>query len=282
MNSWPWREALSKRNALEGLLIGRSEQIKRVRSLVSEVANSPVDVLIHGETGTGKELVAQALHNMSSRKTKPFVALNCGGMPDTLLDSELFGHEVGAFTGAQRPRIGKIEYANGGTLFLDEVETMPMGMQVKLLRERKIERLGSNLSENVDARVIAATKDNLLQRAKQNSFRADLYYRLNVVSIRVPPLRERREDIPLLIEHFMLLASSRYGRPHPTIADEQRHRLMAHSWPGNVRELRNVRRMSGARHRQGRLRHHRGNLPQAKKTMRAIHSLTWSKLSNAV
>src|ERR1700738_3703303 len=139
MNSWPWREALSKRNALEGLLIGRSEQIKRVRSLVSEVANSPVDVLIHGETGTGKELVAQALHNMSSRKTKPFVALNCGGMPDTLLDSELFGHEVGAFTGAQRPRIGKIEYANGGTLFLDEVETMPMGMQVKLLRERKIE-----------------------------------------------------------------------------------------------------------------------------------------------
>ncbi|ARN23400.1 sigma-54-dependent transcriptional regulator [Piscinibacter gummiphilus] len=237
------RQALSDRNAIEGKLVGRSAQIQKVRSLVSEVANSPVDVLIHGETGTGKELVAQALHDLSCRKSRPFVALNCGGVPDNLLDSELFGHEAGAFTGAQRRRIGKIEYADGGTLFLDEVESMPMAMQIKLLRvlqERKIERLGSNQSVPVDVRVVAATKDNLLQRAQQNTFRADLYYRLNVVNIEVPPLRERREDIPLLMEHFMLMASSRYGRPHPSVSDDQMHRLMAHGWPGNVRELRNV------------------------------------------
>jgi two-component system C4-dicarboxylate transport response regulator DctD len=237
------RRALADRDSPESTLIGRSEQIKRVRALVAEVADSPVDVLIHGETGTGKELVAQALHNLSGRKPKPFVALNCGGVPDSLLDSELFGHEAGAFTGAQRKRIGKIEYAHGGTLFLDEVESMPMAMQIKLLRvlqERRIERLGSNVSEAVDVRVVAATKDNLLHRAQNNTFRADLYYRLNVVSIEVPPLRERREDIPILMEHFILLASSRYARPHITVTDEQMRRLMAHDWPGNVRELRNV------------------------------------------
>ena len=237
------RHALSNRSDLHGRLVGRSPQIARVRALVAEVAESPVDVLIHGETGTGKELVAQALHEMSNRKGGALVALNCGGLPDNLLDSELFGHEAGAFTGAQKRRIGKIEYANGGTLFLDELESMPMAMQVKLLRvlqERRIERLGSNVSLPVDVRVVAATKDNLLQRAQQNTFRADLYYRLNVVEIEVPPLRERREDIPLLMEHFMLLASSRYKRPNPTLSDEQMHRLMAHAWPGNVRELRNV------------------------------------------
>jgi DNA-binding NtrC family response regulator len=164
-------------------------------------------------------------------------------MPDNLLDSELFGHEQGAFTGAQKRRIGKIEHASGGTLFLDEVESMPMAMQIKLLRvlqDRVIERLGSNHRVAVDVRVVAATKDNLLQRAQQGSFRADLFYRLNVVSIEVPPLRERREDIPLLLEHFMLLASSRFDRAQPNVSDEQMHRLMAHAWPGNVRELRNV------------------------------------------
>ena len=237
------RQALSGRDAIEGRLIGRSPQIERVRRLVAEVADSPVDVLIHGETGTGKELVAQALHELSKRKSAPLVALNCGGVPDNLLDSELFGHEQGAFTGAQKRRIGKIEYAHGGTLFLDEVESMPMAMQIKLLRvlqERVIERLGSNHRVAVDVRVVAATKDNLLQRAQQGSFRTDLFYRLNVVSIEVPPLRERREDIPLLLEHFMLLASSRFARAQPSVSDEQMHRLMAHAWPGNVRELRNV------------------------------------------
>jgi len=237
------RLALSDRRGVDGKLLGRSPQMERVRKLVAEVAHSPVDVLVHGETGTGKELVAEALHEMSQRKSGHFVALNCGGVPDNLLDSELFGHEAGAFTGAQRRRIGKIEYADGGTLFLDELESMPMGMQIKLLRvlqDRNIERLGSNQRVPVDVRVVAATKDNLLQRATQGSFRADLYYRLNVVSIELPSLRERREDIPLLLEHFMLLAASRYGRGQPTLTQEQLRKLMAHPWPGNVRELRNV------------------------------------------
>jgi two-component system C4-dicarboxylate transport response regulator DctD len=237
------RRLLSAREGLAGQLVGRSPQIERVRRLVMEVADSPVDVLIHGETGTGKEVVAQALHEFSRRKAAPFVALNCGGVPDTLLDSELFGHEQGAFTGAQKRRIGKIEYASGGTLFLDELETMPLPMQIKLLRvlqERRIERLGSNQGLAVDVRVVAATKDDLQQRAREGSFRLDLYYRLNVVTIELPPLRERREDIPLLLEHFMLLAASRFNRPQPTVSTEQMHRLMAHAWPGNVRELRNV------------------------------------------
>jgi two-component system C4-dicarboxylate transport response regulator DctD len=224
-------------------LVGRSPQIEAVRQLVSRIAHSAVDVLIRGETGTGKELVAQALHELSGRKAAPLVALNCGGLPDSLLDSELFGHEAGAFTGAAKRRIGKIEHASGGTLFLDEVESMPMGVQVKLLRvlqERVIERLGSNQRVPVDCRVIAASKDDLLQRAQQGSFRSDLYYRLNVVTIDLPPLRERREDIPLLLEHFMLLAASRYGLPVPTVSPSQLQLLAKHAWPGNVRELRNV------------------------------------------
>ncbi|RCW64745.1 sigma-54-dependent transcriptional regulator [Pseudorhodoferax soli] len=237
------RKSLASRAGLESQLIGNSPQMQRVRHLVAEVADSPVDVLVHGETGTGKEVVAQALHTHSTRRGNPFVALNCGGMPDNLLDSELFGHESGAFTGAQKRRIGKIEHAHGGTLFLDELESMPPGMQIKLLRvlqERRVERLGSNEGMQVDVRVVAATKENLLQRAREGGFRLDLYYRLNVVTIELPALRERREDVPLLTEHFMLLAASRYNRPHPGVTQEQLRRLMAHDWPGNVRELRNM------------------------------------------
>ncbi|MEJ6003843.1 sigma-54-dependent transcriptional regulator [Paucibacter soli] len=237
------RQALALREGVAGKLVGRSPQIEAVRQLVARVAPSAVDVLIRGETGSGKELVAQALHELSGRRQAPLVALNCGGLPESLLDSELFGHEPGAFTGAQKRRIGKIEHANGGTLFLDEVESMPMGVQIKLLRvlqERQIERLGSNQRIPVDCRVVAASKDDLLQRAQQGSFRSDLYYRLKVVSIDLPPLRERREDIPLLLEHFMLLAASRYGLAVPAVSAAQLRLLMAHGWPGNVRELRNV------------------------------------------
>ncbi|OPF65613.1 MULTISPECIES: sigma-54 dependent transcriptional regulator [Hydrogenophaga] len=237
------RRALTLSEGLEGKLVGHAPAIARVRQLITEIADSPVDVLIRGETGTGKEVVARALHDHSRRRDAPYVALNCGGLPDSLLDSELFGHEPGAFTGAQKRRIGRIEHANGGTLFLDELESMPLGVQVKLLRvlqERCIERLGSNQSIPVDVRVVAATKDDLLARAQQGSFRADLVYRLNVVNIELPALRERREDIPMLLEHFMLLAASRYGRPEPRLPAAQLRQLMARDWPGNVRELRNV------------------------------------------
>jgi DNA-binding NtrC family response regulator len=237
------RRALSLSEGLAGRLVGQSPQIETVRRLVLDVARSPVDVLLRGETGTGKEVVAQALHDFSDRHKAPFVALNCGGVPDTLLDSELFGHEPGAFTGAQKKRVGKIEHAHGGTLFLDEAESMPMVMQIKLLRvlqDRTVERLGSNDRRPVDVRVVAATKDDLLQRAREQTFRADLYYRLNVVTIDLPALRDRREDIPMLMEHFMLLAASRYQRPVPTLGAAQLQRLVAHDWPGNVRELKNV------------------------------------------
>ncbi|MBQ0931857.1 sigma-54-dependent Fis family transcriptional regulator [Ideonella sp. 4Y16] len=237
------KQALARQAGGATRLVGRSPQMRAVRALIERVAGSDVDVLVRGETGTGKELVAQALHELSGRAKGPLVALNCGGLPDTLLDSELFGHEPGAFTGAAKRRIGKIEHAHKGTLFLDEVESMPMPVQVKLLRvlqDRVIERLGSNERVQVDCRVIAATKDDLLLRARDGSFRADLVYRLNVVTIELPPLRERREDIPLLLEHFLLLAASRYGLPMPELGESQRRALLAHDWPGNVRELRNV------------------------------------------
>jgi two-component system C4-dicarboxylate transport response regulator DctD len=237
------RRRLAHREGVEAALIGRSTLMESVRRRVQEVAGSAVDVLIRGETGTGKELAARCLHDNGPNARGNFVALNCGGMPETLLDSELFGHEVGAFSGAQKRRIGKIEHANGGTLFLDEVETMPMPMQIKLLRvlqERQLERLGSNQSIKVACRVVAATKEDLSALAQGDRFRADLYYRLNVVTIDLPPLRERREDIPLLFEHFLGQAAEKYQRPVPVVEPEEVHRLMAHDWPGNVRELRNA------------------------------------------
>ena len=237
------RQRLARIEGVEAKLIGRSPQMQRVRHLVAEIADASVDVLIRGETGVGKELVAQALHRLSRRRGGHFVALNCGGISEDLLDSELFGHEAGAFSGAQKRRIGKLEHANHGTLFLDELESMQMNVQVKLLRvlqDRVIERVGSNQQISIDCRIIAAAKTDLMDHVQAGTFRSDLYYRLNVVTIYLPPLRERREDIPLLLEYFMLLSASRFGRPQPKISTEQMNRLMAYSWPGNVRELRNV------------------------------------------
>jgi DNA-binding NtrC family response regulator len=237
------RRRLDHRDDLEARLIGRSSQMAKVRQLILDVAGAAVDVLIFGETGTGKEMVARCLHDLSGAKSENFVPLNCGGMADNLLDSELFGHEPGAFTGAQKRRIGKIEYASGGTLFLDEVESMPMNMQIKLLRvlqERVIERLGSNQQVPVSCRVVAASKEDLKLLSDQGRFRADLYYRLNVVRIELPPLRERREDIPGLYDQFLLQAAKRYNRPPPLVTPDAMRRLMALDWPGNIRELRNA------------------------------------------
>ncbi|MBT0962920.1 sigma-54-dependent transcriptional regulator [Denitromonas iodatirespirans] len=237
-----WRDPQAAQGSLERRLVGDSPAMQRVRQRVRDVADKAVDVLIHGETGTGKEMVARCLHELGGRARGHFVALNCGGLPDTLLDSELFGHEPGAFTGAARRRVGKIEHASGGTLFLDELESMPMAVQIKLLRvlqERVIERLGANQSIAVDTRVVAATKADLVALSAKDQFRSDLYYRLNVVTIDLPPLRERREDIPLLLACFMSEAAARLDLPVPELEPAQLQALMAHDWPGNVRELRN-------------------------------------------
>ena len=237
------RRQLDQRDRLEARLIGNSPGMVRVRGLIGALANSAADVLIHGETGTGKELVARCLHDASPRAKGNFVAINCGGLPETLFDSEIFGHEAGAYTGAGKRRIGKIEHANGGTLFLDEIESMPLPMQIKLLRvlqERTLERLGSNTPIPVDCRVIAATKEDLLGLSEQGRFRADLYYRLSVATLPLPPLRERREDIPLLFEHFLLQAAARHERAVPATLPGRIQQLVGYAWPGNVRELRNV------------------------------------------
>lgn len=237
------RAQISSGQNVETRIIGKSPQIQMVRRRIIDLGQASADVLITGETGTGKELVAQCLHDLSPRRAGNFVALNCGGMPENLIDSEIFGHEVGAFTGAAKRRIGKIEHANGGTLFLDEIESMPMPMQIKLLRvlqERKIERLGSNQVLDINCRVIAASKSDLRELSDQGRFRADLYYRLNVATLRLPPLRERRDDVGLLFEHFAHQAAARYGRPAPRLDSEKLQALMAYEWPGNVRELKNA------------------------------------------
>ncbi|MFP3517608.1 sigma-54 dependent transcriptional regulator [Pseudomonas sp. SIMBA_077] len=240
---WSLRRQLAERDSLEGHIIGRSPAMQQLRELIANVADTSANVLIEGETGTGKELVARCLHDFSRRKSQQFVALNCGGLPENLFESEIFGHEANAFTGAGKRRIGKIEHANGGTLFLDEVESMPLNLQIKLLRvlqERTLERLGSNQSIDVDCRVIAATKSDLDQLGKTGQFRSDLYYRLNVVTLELPPLRERREDILQLFEYFLQQSSLRFDRTAPELDNQTLSSLMSHDWPGNVRELRNV------------------------------------------
>ncbi len=224
-------------------ILGDSPSMQKVVATIDPILDISANILLHGETGSGKDAIARYIHENSPRSTHNFVAINCGAVPEHLIESELFGHEAGAFTGADKRRIGKIEYAHKGTLFLDELESMPMALQVKLLRvleEQRVERLGSNQVQEVDVRIIAATKADLKTLSDEGEFRADLYYRLNVVKVDIPPLRERKEDIPLLFHHFVLIAAARYDRESIPLDASQAARLMQHSWPGNVRELRNL------------------------------------------
>lgn len=237
------RQDLELQSAPGPRIIGNTTAIVQLRRMVQTIADAPADILIMGETGTGKDLLARYIHDHSNRREKNFVAINCGAVPENLIESELFGHEKGAFTDAKARRIGKFEHANGGTVFLDEIESMPMTLQIKLLRvleERAIERLGSNEVMPLDLRIIAATKADLRELSEQGRFREDLYYRLNVVRVDIPALRQRRDDIPMLFQHFALIASNQYGRPVTPLSAERMHSLMTHDWPGNVRELRNL------------------------------------------
>ena len=234
------KKALQSKDTLGPRIIGETTSIIHLKEMICKVADSHADILLYGETGTGKELVARSLHEQSQRRSNNFVAVNCGAVPENLIESELYGHEKGAFTGAESQRIGKFEYAQGGTLFLDEIESMPMQAQVRLLRvlqERSLERIGSNKAINLDIRIIAATKINLKEDA---NFRQDLYYRLNMVTLDLPPLRQRKEDIPALFHHFLLVAAARYGKAAPALPANSLQDLLRHDWPGNVRELRNA------------------------------------------
>ncbi|MFV0443978.1 MAG: sigma-54-dependent transcriptional regulator [Planctomycetaceae bacterium] len=233
---------LDEKFGFEGV-IGNSPAMHRVIEQLKNLATTDTTVLILGESGTGKELVARSLHQNSSRKNKPFVPLNISALPESILESELFGHEQGAFTGAATKRIGRIEHANGGTLFLDEVGEMPMETQVRLLRvleDRKITRLGSNDEKPINVRLLAATNADLKAMVDVGTFRRDLYYRISVVSITLPPLRERRGDIPLLVEHFLKEFQERQGRTVSGVSGRARQALTAYDWPGNIRQLRNV------------------------------------------
>jgi formate hydrogenlyase transcriptional activator len=223
-------------------IIGNSPALESVLEQVEQVAPTGSTVLVQGETGTGKELIARALHNLSSRCGRPFIKLNCAAIPFDLLESELFGHEKGAFTGAISQKIGRFELADKGTLFLDEVGDIPLALQPKLLRvlqEQEFERLGSGRTHQVDVRLVAATHRNLVEMVKRNEFRSDLYYRLNVFPIPLPPLRARREDIPALVEHFVEIYARRMGKQIDQISPETMSELTSYAWPGNIRELQN-------------------------------------------
>jgi DNA-binding NtrC family response regulator len=255
------RQQLDERFGV-GAMVGRSESMRTLFQLIDTVAASNATILITGETGTGKEMVARAIHQSSSRRPYRFVAINCSAIPETLLEAELFGHVRGAFTGAVGTRQGRIEQADRGTLFLDEIGTMPQALQMKLLRvlqEREFERIGDTRSVKVDVRVVAATNADLQKMVREGSFREDLYYRLNVIAVRLPPLRERADDIPLLVQHFVRkfhgaanpsVAGQETGRtgrepgrdagPLPLVSQDAMRRLMAFSWPGNVRQLENA------------------------------------------
>jgi DNA-binding NtrC family response regulator len=235
------RAQLDERHRFEGL-IGKSPAMKRLFQLLETIAATNSTILITGETGTGKEVVARAIHHNSPRKTHRFVALNCSAIPETLLEAEIFGHVRGAFTGAIGNREGRLEQAHRGTLFLDEVGTMSAALQMKLLRvlqEREFERVGDSKTTKVDVRVIAATNSDLQKMVAEGQFREDLYYRLNVIPVHIPPLRERRDDIPLLVQHFLEKFCGS-GTAAVTVSQEAMRRLMSYAWPGNVRQLENA------------------------------------------
>src|SRR5687768_2113351 len=236
------RSQLEERYRFEGI-IGRSQPMRDLFQLLETVAATSSTVLITGETGTGKELAARALHHNSPRRNNRFVALNCSAIPETLLEAELFGHVRGAFTGAVGNRQGRLEQAHKGTLFLDEIGTMSPALQAKLLRvlqEREFERVGDSHTVKIDVRVIAATHSDLAKMVADGTFREDLFYRLNVIPVQLPPLRDRREDIPLLVQHFLDRLSAESGRGPVTVSQEAMRRLMAYAWPGNVRQLENA------------------------------------------
>ena len=224
-------------------IISQNKRMHEIFQLVQKVAYASTNILITGESGTGKELIARSIHRQGNRKNGPFVAINCAAIPSELMESEMFGHERGAFTGAHTRTIGKFEYANGGTLFLDEVSALRSDLQAKLLRvlqEREIERIGSNRPIKVDIRVISATNTNLEEAVSQGKFRQDLYFRLNVVPISIPPLRERREDIPLLAKHFLNKFNGAFNKKIPGFSDKALSALNSYHWPGNIRELENL------------------------------------------
>lgn len=236
-------QALRKQVQKHRTLVGQSKAMKQLQELVSRVAPTTGSVLITGENGTGKELVAHSIHALSPRYNKPFIEVNCAAIPEELIESELFGHEKGAFTGATQLRRGKFDLANGGTLFLDEIGDMSLKTQAKILRilqEQKFERVGGAQTISVDVRIVAATNKDLKTEIQKAAFREDLYYRLNVIPFVIPPLRERKEDIPLLVAHFVKEFSASHGKPACQITDEGMKVLIAYSWPGNVRELKNL------------------------------------------
>ncbi len=237
------RHRLEGTSGIEQRLIGNCPGVRRMRDEILDIADTDAPVLIQGETGTGKEVVARCLHEVSSRRQGKYVAVNCGAIPENMFESELFGHERGAFTGADRRRIGRFEYAQGGVLFLDEIGAMPLPLQVKVLRalqEREVVRIGSNEPQAIDVRLISATNSDLLAACTAGHFREDLYYRINVVELQIPPLRERGEDILLLFDYFIAQAAVTYQRPPLSVMPSDTGLLMAHDWPGNVRELKNI------------------------------------------
>jgi DNA-binding NtrC family response regulator len=236
------RKKVEERYGLEGL-VGKSPQMLKIYELIETISKTDATILIMGESGTGKEVVANAIHLQSPRKSRPFVKVNCAALPETLLESELFGHEKGAFTGALRQRKGRFEMADGGTLFLDEIGDISLGVQVKLLRilqERQFERVGGNETLSVDVRLICATQKDLKEEIRKGTFREDLYYRLNVVPIMLPPLRERREDILLLTDHFVDKFSKKMGREITGLSGDAKTLLLRYPFPGNIRELENM------------------------------------------